>query len=59
MLVCLTGVVMYAYFSDIGCDPLAEGVVTNGNQVGVYKKLLEEGVFGVVIHSKHRNVNSD
>ena len=26
---------MYAYFSDIGCDPLAEGVVTNGNQVNI------------------------
>ena len=31
---------MYAYFSDIGCDPLAEGIVTNGNQVTVSKQLL-------------------
>ena len=33
IILCLTGVVMYAYFANDGCDPLAEGAVTNGNQV--------------------------
>ena len=29
----LTGVLMYAYFANESCDPLADGAVTNGNQV--------------------------
>lgn len=36
IILCLTGVVMYAYFANDGCDPLAEGTVTNGNQVTPY-----------------------
>ena len=31
---------MYAYFADYGCDPLAEGVVTNGNQVCISLTIL-------------------
>ena len=33
IILCLTGVVMYAYFANEGCDPLAEGIISNGNQV--------------------------
>ena len=33
IILCLTGVVMYAYFANEGCDPLAEGKISNGNQV--------------------------
>ena len=32
-LLCLTGMVMFAYFANEGCDPLAAGMITNGNQV--------------------------
>ena len=34
-LLCLTGMVMYAYFANEGCDPLAAGMITNGNQVSL------------------------
>ena len=32
-LLCLTGMVMFAYFANEECDPLAAGMITNGNQV--------------------------
>ena len=34
---CLTGLVVYAYFASIGCDPLASGQVKIGNEVGIQK----------------------
>ena len=34
---------MYAYFANEGCDPLAEGSVTNGNQVVIAIFVLVDG----------------
>ena len=32
-LLCLTGMVMFAYFANEECEPLAAGMITNSNQV--------------------------
>ena len=34
LLCALTGMVLFAFYADQGCDPLADGKVTSPNQVG-------------------------
>ena len=36
-LLCTAGVVAFAYFTKIGCDPLVNGDITNKNQVQTYE----------------------
>ena len=37
-LFCAAGVVAFAYFTKIGCDPLANGDITNKNQVQTHER---------------------
>ena len=32
-LACFSGLVVFAYYASIGCDPLANGTLSNPNQV--------------------------
>ena len=33
-VVCMLGIVVFAYYYEIGCDPLASKQISNPNQVG-------------------------
>lgn len=36
VLASLVGLVVYAYYADVGCDPLKQGYITSANQVVQY-----------------------
>ena len=36
LLLCFTGLIIYAYYAKIGCDPLANGDIRSSNQVFRY-----------------------
>ena len=36
ILTCTTGLIVFAYFASSGCDPLANHVIDNSNQVIIY-----------------------
>jgi len=40
LMVGLQGLITYAYFNTLGCDPLKSGQITNPNQVRQKQKLM-------------------
>ena len=39
----IVGAVIYAYYADKGCDPLAAGILSNPNQVNILLNMVLQG----------------
>ena len=46
-LACLSGLVVFAYYASIGCDPLSDGTLSNPNQVTF--------AWGICCHNRNLN----